>query len=53
MKNKAHRKPKFVGTGIFMDQQTFGHPLVKGDTCWDADFGYLKWNGKEWKQTKN
>lgn len=46
---KKERKPKFVGSGIYMMMQTFGHPLVKGDTCWDADLGDLIWDGKQWK----
>ena len=50
MKNKQ-RKPKFMGSGIMMNQQWQPHQLVKGDKCWDADWGYLEWNGKEWTQS--
>jgi hypothetical protein len=45
------REPTFVGSGIFMHQQFQPAQLVKGDKCWDADWGYLKWDGKEWQQT--
>ena len=45
------RKPKFQGSGIFMMQQTYKN-LIKGDYVWDADWGYLKWNGKKWEQVR-
>lgn len=45
---KAKRKPKYRGFGIYMHQQFEPKTLVKGDTCFDADFGPLLWNGKEW-----
>ncbi len=44
------RKSKYLGSGIFMMQQYSTTELVKGDFCWDADWGYIKWDGKEWKQ---
>ena len=47
---KKKRKPKFMGSGIFMHQQFNARDLVKGDTCWDADWGELRWSGKEWVQ---
>lgn len=45
------RKPKYRGTGIFVHQQSFIN-LMKGDTFFDADWGLMTWNGKEWKQSK-
>jgi hypothetical protein len=39
----------FRGSGIHMMQQTYKAPLKKGDHVWDADWGYLMWDGKEWK----
>ena len=34
------RKPKFLGTGIHVHNQTF-NDIIKGDTFWDADFGMM------------
>lgn len=45
------RPPRFIGAGIHMREQPFG-PYVKGDTCWDADEGELRWNGKNWTPHK-
>lgn len=47
----AKRKPKYVGTGIYVHSQPF-KKLVKGDTFFDADWGLMKWSGKKWKQIK-
>lgn len=41
-----------MGTGIYVHQQFSPKQLVKGDTFFDADYGDMKWNGKEWKQVK-
>lgn len=45
------RKPKFLGTGIHVHNQTF-NDIIKGDTFWDADFGMMIWNGKSWESKK-
>jgi len=45
------KKPKYQGSGIDMMSQTY-NDLQKGDYVWDSDWGYLKWNGKKWKQVK-
>lgn len=52
---KALRVPigRFVGSGIYMSFQTFGHPLKAGDHCFDADFGYMVYDGREWLSDKD
>lgn len=47
------RKPKYIGTGIFVHSQFQKKQLVKGDTFFDADYGEMIWNGKKWKQVKD
>ena len=52
MKKTKQRKPKYLGTGIYVHQQTFDN-LVKGDTFCDADFGNVIWNGVEWQNAND
>lgn len=46
------RSPKFMGSGIYMRYQFQSCNLVIGDTCFDADFGELTWNGIDWIPVK-
>jgi hypothetical protein len=46
------RAPRDMGSGIYMMQQFNPKDLVKGDYCWDADWGELWWDGKEWKTNR-
>jgi len=43
------RKPKYQGTGLNVNDQIF-KDLVKGDTFFDSDLGFVRWTGKKWKQ---
>jgi len=48
MSNKEERKPEFRYSGQYVMEYTENN--VVGDIAWDCDYGYLKWNGTEWKQ---
>lgn len=41
------REPKFHGCGIYMSMQPIKNP-VKDDTCFDADRGFLLYDGEKW-----
>lgn len=42
------RAGKFLGSGICMMQQYYATPPQAGDHAWDADWGYIMWDGKAW-----
>jgi len=44
------RKPKDMGTGMYVYMRFNDHELVRGDTFWDCDYGSMEWNGNKWKQ---
>lgn len=48
MTNKDERKPEFRYNGQYVMEYTSNN--VVGDTAWDCDYGYLKWDGSKWKQ---
>jgi len=48
MSNKEERKPEFRYNGQYVMDYTKNN--VVGDTAWDCDYGYLKWDGTKWKQ---
>ena len=45
---KEEREPSFTYNGQYIMYYTDDN--VVGDIAWDCDYGYLKWNGTEWKQ---
>ena len=49
-KKKYTRKPKHVGSGIYVHMQFSNDKdnLVPGDTFNDADYGNMMWDGKKW-----
>lgn len=52
-KADTNRDPKFMGSGIYMVYQFQQDQLVIGDTCFDADFGELNWDGTNWITNNN
>jgi len=45
--SRGLRRPKLRAVGIGIPFETF-KDLRIGDYAWDADFGHLTWNGREW-----
>jgi hypothetical protein len=44
---KSTREPMFLGSGIGMMLQSYPD-LIKGDTVFDVDAGFITYNGEKW-----